>query len=81
MNFGNALKTLRLLKNLRQKEAAALLHMEERSLRRIESNKTRISAEQLAQFAEIYEVDIAYIFKLAQEATPFVTILKDSPKT
>ncbi|MDX1911922.1 MAG: helix-turn-helix transcriptional regulator [Saprospiraceae bacterium] len=66
MNFGNALKTIRLLKKIHQKDAADLLHMDVRNLRRIESNKTRITAEQLVQFAEVYRVDITYIFQLAQ---------------
>jgi hypothetical protein len=45
MNFGKALRTIRLLEGLSQKEAASLLHMDDRTLRNIETDKTRITAE------------------------------------
>ena len=53
MNFGKALKTVRLVKGLSQKEAATLVHIDDRTLRDIEADKTRITAEQVEHFASI----------------------------
>jgi transcriptional regulator with XRE-family HTH domain len=80
MNFGKALKTIRLLQGLSQKEAASLLHMDDRTLRNIEADKTRITAEQVEQFASIYRVDITLIYEMAKEQVPFQNIVHEAKR-
>lgn len=80
MNFGKALRTIRLLEGLSQKEAASLLHMDDRTLRNIETDKTRITAEQVEHFARIYAVDIDLIYHMAKEQVSFQNILHESKR-
>jgi|688.fasta_scaffold1002339_2 DNA phosphorothioation-dependent restriction protein DptG len=80
MNFGKALKTVRLVKGLSQKEAAGLLHMDDRTLRDIEADKTRITAEQVEQFARIYLVDITLIYEIEKEQVPLQNIVHEAKR-
>ncbi len=80
MNFGKALKTIRLVKGLNQKEAANLVHMDDRTLRDIEADKTRISAEQVELFASIYKVDITLIYEMAKEQVPLQNIVYEAKR-
>lgn len=80
MNFGKALKTVRLVKGLSQKEAAHLVHMDDRTLRDIEADKTRITAEQVELFASIYRVDITLIYEMAKEQVPFQNIVHEAKR-
>ena len=80
MNFGKALKTVRLVKGLSQKEAATLVHMDDRTLRDIEADKTRITAEQVEHFASIYKVDITLIYEMAKELVPLQNIVYEAKR-
>lgn len=80
MNFGKALKTVRLIKGISQKEAAGLLHMDDRTLRDIEADKTRITAEQVEQFAGVYLVDITLIYDMAKEQVPLQNIVHEAKR-
>jgi transcriptional regulator with XRE-family HTH domain len=80
MNFGKALKTVRLIKGLSQKEAAGLLHIDDRTLRDIEADKTRITAEQVEQFAGVYLVDITLIYEMAKEQVPLQNIVHEAKR-
>lgn len=80
MNFGKALKTLRVVKGLSQKEAASLVHMDDRTLRDIEADKTRISAEQVELFASVYKVDITLIYEMAKEQIPLQNIVYEAKR-
>ena len=80
MNFGKALKTVRLVKGLSQKEAATLVHIDDRTLRDIEADKTRITAEQVEHFASIYKVDITLIYEMAKEQVPLQNIVYEAKR-
>lgn len=80
MNFGKALKTVRLIKGMSQKEAAGLLHIDDRTLRDIEADKTRVTAEQIEQFASVYLVDITLIYEMAKEQVPLQNIVHEAKR-
>ncbi len=80
MNFGKALKTVRLIKGMSQKEAAGLLHIDDRTLRDIEADKTRVTAEQVEQFAAVYLVDITLIYEMAKEQVPLQNIVHEAKR-
>jgi len=80
MNFGKALKTIRLVKGLSQKEAAGLVHMDDRTLREIEADKTRISAEQVELFATTYKVDITLIYEMAKDQVSLQNIVHEAKR-
>ena len=44
--------------NITQTEAAKYMHMDERTLRRIESNEKAVTTDEIIQFSRIYRVDV-----------------------
>ena len=44
--------------NMTQIEAAKYMHMDERTLRRIESNEKAVITDEIIQFSRIYRVDV-----------------------
>jgi tripartite-type tricarboxylate transporter receptor subunit TctC len=54
--------------------------MDDRTLRDIEADKTRITAEQVEHFASIYKVDITLIYKMAKEQVPLQNIVYEAKR-
>ncbi len=80
MNFGKALKTIRLVQGLDQTDVAKLAHMDVRTLREIEADRTRIPAEQVEIFAGIYKVSIQIIYDMAREEVQLQNIVYEAKR-
>ena len=55
---GKKLKEARVKKGLSQDEAANLMNVAKRAISEMEAGKRSISADELAQFSRIYNVDV-----------------------
>jgi transcriptional regulator with XRE-family HTH domain len=58
MNIGSKLKKARESKRFSQQEVAELLHISQKTLSNIESDKSTPSIEQLSKMGELYEVNV-----------------------
>ena len=62
-NIGKNLKTLRTAKNLTQEQLAEKVNLERKSITAIETGRTFISCEVLANFSNYFNVEPSYFFK------------------
>ncbi len=80
MQFGKALKILRLIKELNQAQVATGVHMEERTYREIESDRRSISAKEVILFADFYRIDIQLIYDIAKDTLPLQNIVHEAKR-
>jgi transcriptional regulator with XRE-family HTH domain len=69
MQYGKAFKTIRLIKDIREAEAAEALGIDKRTLYDIESGKTALISERFGQMLHLYQVTHDVIFYLADESS------------
>lgn len=79
-NYGQAFRTIRLIRNLSLEQVADALSIDERSLRDIESGKTKVVSERSQQMTKFYNVEPELVFELAAGRATFQNIIHDAKR-
>ena len=66
-SFGARIKEMREKRGLNQEQLAELLNMESRHLSRIETGKSFTTLENIEKIAEIFNVDISFLFSFSHK--------------
>jgi transcriptional regulator with XRE-family HTH domain len=76
-NYGKAFKTIRLIKDVTLTEAADALHVDERTLRDIESGKTSVITDRFDQLLQFYKITPEIVFELAGDQNSIQNIIHE----
>ena len=80
IQYGKAFKTIRLIKDIREGEAAEALGIDKRTLYDIESCKTALVSERFEQMLKYYKTSLQVVTDLAKDPSTFHNVINNSKR-